>query len=501
MKRQTLLLLIALFLGCAFVHAQSVQKCEYHLQAEDAIAKGQVAAARYNFIKAFEKYADMDQMKEATECGAKATALYYKESYYHEAFDLLRRIDQTITAKVQAEPQANALHYLTTKERMQMYVKLRKGANAMEQLNIMERQANASGDDNLKNDLLYCKTIYYYTFGQNERGNAMFKEMADKLTASAEYDKVDEVYQTLIANGRNSGNANMVAQSYSSYMVWKDSVTALKHAAEVDTLKQHIANGEAIIADKDSSLSTRGAVITGLSILAVILAGVLVLGAIVLLRFIAQTRKQKNTIRQANENIALKAKFINNIAAQLNPSLKKLDSKIPEVKALQDFSDHVQTLAALECSTEESVETEEIQVQSFCEQLMDEIRGKVKKDVELIVKAPKMTASVNKDYVMHILRHLLSNATIYTQEGGHITLEFKKRSAKMQQFLVLNTGSTIPEEKREDVFKPFLDIKDLSKGDGLGLPICKTMAQKMGGDLTIDPTFAKGTRFVLDLHA
>jgi signal transduction histidine kinase len=66
--------------------------------------------------------------------------------------------------------------------------------------------------------------------------------------------------------------------------------------------------------------------------------------------------------------------------------------------------------------------------------------------------------------------------------------------------MVSNTGEAIPEEKHEDVFKPFLEIHDLTKGDGLGLPICKQMAMRMNGDLEIDSTFTKGTRFVLDLH-
>ncbi len=64
-----------------------------------------------------------------------------------------------------------------------------------------------------------------------------------------------------------------------------------------------------------------------------------------------------------------------------------------------------------------------------------------------------------------------------------------------------NTGEAIPEEKREDVFKPFLEVHDLTKGDGLGLPICRQMALRMKGDLYIDPEFVKGTRFALDLYA
>jgi signal transduction histidine kinase len=212
------------------------------------------------------------------------------------------------------------------------------------------------------------------------------------------------------------------------------------------------------------------------------------------------TRKQKKTIGFANENNALKAKFISSISAQLEPTLRKLDSRIPEVKALQAFSSHVQMLSELENMPADSVAFEEVQLQQFCESLADEIRNQVKSGVTLTVNVPKMSAQINQEYVSHILRHLLGNAAYYTPEDGRICLEFKKRGAHSHQFLVSDTGEAIPEEKREDLFKPFLEIRDLTTGDGLGLPICKQMALKMNGDLSIDPAFTKGTRFVLDLH-
>ena len=118
----------------------------------------------------------------------------------------------------------------------------------------------------------------------------------------------------------------------------------------------------------------------------------------------------------------------------------------------------------------------------------------------LTVNAPNSSAQINKEYVTHILRHLLSNAAEYTPENGTICLDFKKRGPHTFQFLVSDTGEGIPEEKRQDVFKPFLEIHDLTKGDGLGLPICKLMAIKMNGDLSIDPKFTKGTRFILEMH-
>ena len=499
MKRNLLVCLLTLTMSCLLATAQEAQKSQLQQRAETEFENHHPVTARYTYIRAFDDYADRGQMEPSVRCGLKATALYYKENYWREAFELLRRIDQTIDAKAPAEGRA-ALHFLTAKERMQMYTKLHKSASAAEQLNHMENWARQANSPAVNDDLLFTKAAYYYTLGQNDKANAIFDEIAQKLTAEKEYDKVDEMFQTLIANGRSSSNANMVAQSYSHYIAWKDSVSALKTAEHIDSLKNQIATHEATIADKDSSLSSRSMVIVGLLVLAAILAALLVLGAIVLMRYMALSRKQKNNIKELKENSALKAKFISNISAQLTPSLKKLDSRIPEVKALLDFSDHIQTLASLECRPEGPVETEQVQVQTFCEQLMDQIRPKVKNGVELMVKAPKMSANINREYVTHILLHLLNNAAQYTPEGGHITLDFKKRSARTQQFLVLDTGCGIPEEKREDIFKPFLEVKDLSQGDGLGLPICKQMAQLMNGDLTIDPSFTRGTRFLLDLQ-
>ncbi|MCR5198880.1 MAG: HAMP domain-containing histidine kinase [Prevotella sp.] len=500
MNRKVFMLLFSLLFCCAYVSAQEVQKSELQQRAESVDSKKEIAKARSLYIQAFNDYTGKGQIAQAVECGVKAVPLYYKDGFYKEAFELMRRIDQVIIAAKPDAAKEAALHYQVTKERMQIYIKLRKAASAAEQLAIMERQAAQAGDENVNNDLLYNKAIYYYTMGQNAQGDAVFKEMAGKLTASKEYDKVDEVYRTLIDNGRKTGNANMVAQSYGSYLVWKDSVSAIKHADEISALNKQIADHEATIAEKDSSLSTRQMIIIGLGILAAALAAALVVGAIVLLRFILLTRKQKKTIRLANESNALKAKFISNISAQLEPTLKKLDSRIPEVRALLDFSSHVQTLSELENTPATEIELEETPVAQFCEGLMDQIRGKAKKNITLTVNAQKMSTKVNKEYVSHILLHLLENAVEHTPEGGTVCLESKKRGPHTHQFLVSNTGQPIPEEKREDLFKPFREIRDLTTGDGLGLPICKQMALKMNGDLDIDPQFTKGTRFVLDLH-
>ena len=497
-RKNFLIVFVNLLLCCAVAGAEEPAKSDLQQRAEAVNVKENIAQARSLYIRAFEDYAAKGQMQQAVECGTKGAALYYKENFYKEAFDLLRRIDASINNAPNADK--SALQYYTTKERLQMYMKLRKVANAQEQLAIMDREAAATKDERVKDDLLYTKAIYYYTFGMNEKGNAVFGEMTSKLTASKAYDKVDDAYQTLISNGRRSGNSNMVAQAYSSYIAWKDSVSELKRADEVGALKQQIEAGEATIAERDSSLKSLAAVITGLGVLSAILAAALVLAILVLLRFIVLTRKQKRTIRLANENNALKAQFISNISAQLEPTLQKLNSNQPEVRALLDFSNHIQTLSQLERSADDAPQPEDTQIPHFCDEVAAAVKPQIKQGVHLKVDAPHMSAPLCREYVRHILLHLLGNAADFTPEGGNITLEFKKRGPHKLQFLVSNTGSSIPEEKREDVFKPFLEIHDLTKGDGLGLPICRQMALCMNGDLNIDPQFTRGTRFVLDLQ-
>ena len=499
MSKKLLFLLFSLFVCCTTIHAQDVQKSELQKQAESIDPKQDIAKARSLYNQAYKEYVSNGQIRQGVECGVKAASFYYKDSFYKEAFELLRGIEAHIASagKLSGAEKA-ALYYKTTSERLQMYMRLRKPDKAKEQLARLETLANQANDENVKNDHLYNKANYYYTFGQIAQGNAVFSEMAQKLTASKEYEKVDEVYKMLISNAKASNNATYVAQSYSNYIAWKDSANALKHADEINALKKQISDHEATIADKDSSLTARWATIIGLGILVAILAAALIFGAMVLMRYIMMTRKQKKTIKLANESNALKAKFISNVSSQLEPTLNKLDSSTPEVKALLDFSKHIQTLSDLENSDEE-IEKTETPIQQFTEDVASQIRDKVT-GINLTVNAPKMNVAINKEFVSHILLHLLGNAIEHTPEGGNISLEFKKRSPRTYQYLVSNTGEPMSEETREELFKPFREVRDLTTGDGLGLPICKQMALKMNGDLDVDTTFTKGTRFTLELH-
>ena len=502
MKRVTrLLILIALCYLPLPISAQG-KGDDLQRQAQESLEKKEYIRARYMFLQAYNAYIEAAQYEQAVACGVQASTLYHRENYYKEAFELLYGVEQNlIDGERKTGGQMPALRYPITRERLQMYIKLRNTARAKEQLTKLEDWAEAAKVDSLSTDLLYTQANYYYTFGQNAQGDAAFNALVQRYAQQKDYDKARACYKEMITMGRRSGSVPLIARAYDKYMAWNDSIRAIEAQEKYDALNAQYKASLQTIEEKDDSLAARQYTIIGLCVLALILAAALVLGAIVLLRFVMQTRKQKKIIETVNEHNALKTQFIRNISAQMRPTLDTLDTAQPGVRALLAFSDHIEELSALEDTLTEPYEMEETNVSTFCEGLMDQVRSKVRDNVLLTVNAPKLTVKINKEHVGKILLHLLQNAAEHTPADGKIWLDFKKRGAHTHQFLVTDTGAGIPEEQRANLFKPFSELKDLTKGDGLGLPICALEATKMNGNLSLDSDYTKGARFVLELHA
>ena len=492
MKRIITILLAAFFCLCTQTYAQS-RADELMKQAQESLAKKEYIKARYLFLQAYNSFASQEEYTQAVECGVNASALYHRENYYKEAFELLRGAEQLVGAGEQKlKKKLPDLRFRINKERLQMYINTKNPARAKEQLNKLEETAKAAGNDSLSNDFLYTQADYYYTFGMNSQGDAAFKKLIEQYKQQKNYAKVDECYKTLISIARKANNAGLVARTYDKYIIWTDSVKALTAQDELNIVKKKYDESLATIQEKDDSLSAKQYIIIGLCILAAILAAALAIGAVILLRFIMLTRKQKKAISIANEHNELKTEFIQNISSQMEPTLDTLDPKLPGVQALRAFSGHIQELSELENSLSEPYEVQEKNISTFCESVMDKVRGKVQEDVTLTVNAPKLNVKINPEHLERILLHLLENAAEYTPAGGKIWLDFKKRGAHTHQFIISDTGCGIPEEQREDIFKPFTEVKDLTKGDGLGLPICSLIATKMNGSLTLDGSYTKG---------
>lgn len=420
---------------------------------------------------------------------------------YKEAFESLRNAESALYGEERAEgKKMPEVKYNITKERIQMYIKLRNSKRAKEQLERLEEQAKTIENDSIYNDLLYTQANVYYTFGESTKGDACINKLIEKYKAAKQYDEIDKCYQTIIGIARRAGNASFMARTYEKYMLWNDSVQALKAQDNLDALQQKYDESLQTITEKDDKLSTKQYIIVALCLLLLILAAALVVGAIVLLRFIVLSRKQKKIIQTAKEHNELKTKFIQNISSQIEPTLNNLPQHLAEVKALHAFANHIQEMSELESTIDEPFEMENKNILTFCESVMAKIADKTQPNVTCSINAPKLSVPINVEHLERIILHLLENAAKYTPEGGKIILDFKKRGAHTHQFIVTDTGCGIAEEQRENLFKPFAQVKELTQGDGLGLPICALIATKMNGSLSLDSSYTKGTRFVLELH-
>lgn len=496
----SLLMLVAMCLWSTMLTAQT-QADEWMKQAQEQLLKKEYVKARYLFLQAYGAFASQGEYGKAATCGISASALYSRENYYKEAFELLRGVEQlVISGEQKGDKPMPQLRFSVSKERLQMYINLKNPVRAKEQLTRLEETAKAARNDSLNNDLLYTQATYYYTFGQNAQGDEAIGRLIGQYKEQKAYEKVSECYRTLIGIARKANNAGLVARTYDRLLLWADSVQALRAQDELNALQREYEGSLATIQEKEDSLNVKQYTIVGLCVLAVVLAVALAFGAVVLLRFVVLTRKQKKAISIANEHNELKTSFICNISTQMEPTLATLDASLPGVKALRGFVGHIQELSELESDLSEPYEMEEKNIATFCEGVMEQIRGQVREGVTLTVNAPKLGVRINAENLERVLLHLLRNAAEYTPAGGKIWLDFKKRGAHTHQFVISDTGCGIPEERREKLFKPFAEVKDLTHGDGLGLPICSLIAAKMNGSLTLDEGYTKGARFVLELH-
>lgn len=64
-------------------------------------------------------------------------------------------------------------------------------------------------------------------------------------------------------------------------------------------------------------------------------------------------------------------------------------------------------------------------------------------------------------------------------------------------FAVEDTGIGVPLDQAENIFTDFVQLDEFYDGTGIGLPIARSLARKMGGDVMLDTAYTGGARFVM----
>jgi PAS domain S-box-containing protein len=127
-----------------------------------------------------------------------------------------------------------------------------------------------------------------------------------------------------------------------------------------------------------------------------------------------------------------------------------------------------------------------------------ERRGREEGGVRVEVETDPSVGEVATDEAMvrQVLDNLLANALDAAGEGGAVRVSTLLDGERVR-VEVADTGPGIPPETLARIFDPFFTTKDPGRGAGLGLAISLSVAEALGGALTVESKPGKGSCFRL----
>lgn len=109
--------------------------------------------------------------------------------------------------------------------------------------------------------------------------------------------------------------------------------------------------------------------------------------------------------------------------------------------------------------------------------------------------------AMNAPLLERLLLNLLSNALKFTPRGGSVRVQLRC-AGRTVLLRVADTGCGIAPEKLESVFDRFLEPQHFDPpphGVGLGLALCRRIAQGHGGSIVAESAAGKGAVFTVSL--
>jgi signal transduction histidine kinase len=122
------------------------------------------------------------------------------------------------------------------------------------------------------------------------------------------------------------------------------------------------------------------------------------------------------------------------------------------------------------------------------------------RDVDLRVEADETLPNVTlgNERIMQVLLNLLMNAADAAGPKGKVTLKANRKGDHVQ-VVVEDDGPGIDDAIRERLFEPFATTKEVGKGTGLGLAVCRGLIESARGTIRVDEGFHPGARFIVEL--
>lgn len=194
--------------------------------------------------------------------------------------------------------------------------------------------------------------------------------------------------------------------------------------------------------------------------------------------------------------------------------LMEIDSNENEEKrvisSMKNSADHILSLLTnlLNFSRldqgKESIITSEFSINKLCDDLSEMFSPLAKSKHLTLVYNNELEKNtfIKSDAlkIKQILSNILSNAIKYTIEGN-VYFKINKNENHLI-FNISDEGIGIPQDKLDDIFKPFSRIdnnESLIEGNGFGLFVVKGLIDLLNGEIEVNSELGKGSDFIIKL--
>ena len=140
-----------------------------------------------------------------------------------------------------------------------------------------------------------------------------------------------------------------------------------------------------------------------------------------------------------------------------------------------------------------------ININSLCKEVHDAHVFRTPQGVQLIYEPSEngLVIETDKNRVFQVISNLIGNAVKFTKEGS-IKYGYELVDGQIV-FHVTDTGTGIEPEKVGRVFERFAKLNNHAQGTGLGLSICKSIVERLGGQISVSSIVGVGTTFTFTL--
>lgn len=222
-------------------------------------------------------------------------------------------------------------------------------------------------------------------------------------------------------------------------------------------------------------------------------------------------RMKTALIQSMHEELQTKLNTIVNTSTMLKDIIKETPEEISTtVEAIEKNSDNllklIEEMVTIDVlgSEERPSKSSLILLDECCWQCVKSMQHNVAPGVHLYFSSvPENSVKLlsDRDDVIQIISNLLDNACKFTKHG-EIELSYETadtENGRVARIYVRDTGPGIPPKEAENIFKRFYKLNEKVAGEGLGLPLCRILAHRHGGDVLLDTTYTKGSRFLFVL--